>query len=243
MRSTPDLIIDGVVIRYDADILPNINAGVFDVDFLRSNGFWLASTQGRSQAHFFTQEDREMVLRHFHRGGLVGRVNSDLFLRTAPHNSRGFREFDLLGVMHAKGLPVPRPVAARYVPAGLFYRADIITERIPTARPMADVMREKHLSGDVWLDVGAAIKTMHNHLIYHSDLNARNILIDADDHVWIIDFDKCNERTAGPWMQGNLDRLKRSLIKTKTQFAVFHWTEEDWENLLSGYNNTPQTSK
>lgn len=241
MPSTADLYLDGTFIRYDAEILPDIESGVFDIDYLRSNGLWQDSTQGRSKAHFFARGAHEMVLRHFHRGGLVGRVNRDLFLRTAPHKSRAFREFDLLGLMHAQGLPVPRPAAARYVPAGLFYRSDIITERIPTARPMADILCETDLPTPVWVEVGAAIKALHNHLIFHSDLNARNILIDANNRVWIIDFDKCRERESGPWMQGNLDRLKRSLVKTKAMFPDLRWNQRDWDDLLFGYRDGSET--
>lgn len=235
MTSTADITLDEAVIRYDADLLPDIVSGLFDADYLRSNKLWQASTQGRSQAHFFTQDAREFVLRHFHRGGLIGRINSDLFLRTTPRNSRPFREYDLLAVMFAKGLPVPRPVAARFVPAGLFYRADIITECIPTARPLADVLEDADLPASVWIDIGAAIKALHSNLIFHSDLNARNILLDADHRVWIIDFDKCAQRGAGPWMQGNLDRLKRSFLKIKTASPTLHWSQSNWDNLLLGY--------
>ena len=235
MKSTADITLDGAVIRYDADLLRQIVSGFFDADYLRSNGLWQASTQGRSQAHFFTIGAREFVLRHFHRGGLIGGINSDLFLRTAPRNSRPFREYDLLAIMYAKGLPVPRPIAARFVPAGLFYRADIITERIATARPLADVLDETDLPAPVWVDVGAAIRALHDNLIFHSDLNARNILLDADHRVWIIDFDKCSERDAGPWMQGNLDRLNRSFLKIKTASPTLHWDQSNWDNLLLGY--------
>ena len=33
--------------------------------------------------------------------------------------------------------------------------------------------------------------------IYHSDLNINNILFDGADNVWIVDFDKCVQRTIG----------------------------------------------
>ena len=36
--------------------------------------------------------------------------------------------------LHAAGLPVPRPVAARYEQSGIAYRADLITEELPDTR-------------------------------------------------------------------------------------------------------------
>ena len=73
-----------------------------------------------------------MVLRHFHRGGLVGRLNRDLYLRVGAPRCRAFREFDLLADMHVQGLPVPLPVAARYVPFGPFTARTLSLNAFPT---------------------------------------------------------------------------------------------------------------
>ena len=178
-----------------------------------------------------------MVLRKFLRGGLIGKFNRDLFLRTGKTKSRAMREFDLLRWMHAKDLPVPRPVAARYTPSGPFYRADIITERIPAARPLEDVLRETSLHTQTWQAVGATIKRIHDHGVFHSDLNCRNILIDRDETVWIIDFDKCEKRTPGEWMTQNLDRLLRSFRKENANAPGLHWNEGAWSQLLAGYTD------
>ncbi len=227
---------NGTVIHFDASVVPDIDPGLFDVDWLKSNALWQGSTQGRSQAHFFHYAGIDMVLRHFHRGGMMGRVNRDLYLRTGAHRSRAFREFDLLRDMHADGLPVPLPVAAQYAPAGPVYRADIITQRIPDARPLDEVLRESPLPPDRWSDIGAQVRTLHDHGIYHSDLNCRNILMDAQNKVWFIDFDNCAQRAPGAWTQANLDRLLRSLRKVARGSEDMHWREQDWADLLAGYN-------
>ena len=62
-------------------------------------------------------------------------------------------------------------------------------------------------------------------------------MIDTDDHVWIIDFDKCGFRKAGEWKQGNLNRLNRSLRKFATQDGNLNWNETDWVTLLAGYTD------
>lgn len=231
-----DLRLNGTVIRFDASVLPTMEPRLFEEQWLRSNQNWQGSTQGRSQAHFFHHADRDMVLRHFHRGGLIGRVNRDLYLRIGAANSRALREFDLLSEMHSEGLPVPLPVAAQYVPFGPFYRADIITQRIPNARPLQEVLGDRTLSSQLWGAIGANVRNLHDYGIFHSDLNCRNILIDTSDQIWFIDFDKCEKREPGAWMQANLDRLLRSLVKTATRASIVHWSEADWDDFLAGYD-------
>ena len=235
MATPSDLRLNGTVIRFDASILTTMEPNLFDAEWLKANQFWRGSTQGRSSAHFFNYTDRDMVLRHFHRGGLIGRVNRDLYLRTSAEKSRALLEFDLLSEMREEGLPVPRPVAARFVPSGPFYRAEIITERIPDAEPLQDVLKDRSLPSQLWVDIGAAIKNLHAHKVYHSDLNCRNIMVDVRDKVWFIDFDKCEKREPGDWMQSNIDRLLRSLKKTAVTSQGLNWSDGDWQNLLKGY--------
>jgi len=228
---------DGTVIRYDASVVELMEPKLFDAAWLQASEIWQGSSTGRSKAHFFHYAGRDMVLRHFHRGGLVGRFNRDLYLRVRAEDSRPFREFDLLCEMHADGLPVPLPVAAQYVPSGAFYRAALITQRIPDARPFQDVLREAIPASSLWLAIGANIRKLHNHGIYHSDLNCRNILIDTSARVWFIDFDKCEKRMPGAWEQATLERLKRSLRKLTNEDENVQWPEEGWTDLLAGYTN------
>lgn len=235
MAKPTDMRVNGTVIRYDAQVLSPPEPMVFDVDWLRANDHWRGSTQGRSQAHIFHYGNHEMVLRHFHRGGLVGRVNRDLFARVPAPRSRALSEYDLLARLRADGLPVPRPIAARYVPFGPFYRADIITERIPDARPLQDLLFDMPLTPDVWTAIGVAIRKLHDQGVFHSDLNCRNIMLDTSDQVWFIDFDKCDIRLPGSWARANLDRLHRSLTKTQSGAGKFHWTAQDWHTLETGY--------
>lgn len=232
-----DLHLNGTVIRYDASVLPTMDARLFDPDWLRANQHWQGATEGRGQAHFFHYAGRDMVLRHFRRGGMIGRVNPDLYLGVRAATSRAMREFALLSDMHAEGLAVPMPVAARYAPVGPFYRADIITQRIPNAHTLQDVLGTRALPEGLWAAIGGNVKTLHDHGVYHSDLNCRNILIDTSDAVWIIDFDKCEMRRPGAWAQANLDRLKRSLVKSANTAKPFHWRPADWADFLAGYND------
>ncbi|MCO4839616.1 MAG: 3-deoxy-D-manno-octulosonic acid kinase [Rhodobacteraceae bacterium] len=236
MQSTSTEMIDGQVIWHDTQILSKIDPLLFDLDWHRRQGEVLGGAPGRGRAHFLRIGGRELVLRPFRRGGLVGKINADLYLRLGATASRAFREYVLLGWMRDHNLPVPRPVAARYTPYAMYYRADLITERIPDARPLADIVLEEALTLETWTEIGAVIRQMHDLGVDHSDLNCRNILIDVNMQVWLIDFDKCRRRAAGGWRARNLARLKRSLVKERTKHPSLFWSDADWAAVMAGYN-------
>ena len=235
MESPSDMRANGTVIRFSPVFFTTPEPGLFDPDWLASNGVLTGQATGRGQAYFLSYSNHDMVLRHFRRGGLIGRFNRDRYLRMGFDRSRAFREFDLLAAMRSDGLPVPRPIAALYAPSGLVYKAALLTERIPNTQALHDVLCERPLPDHLWHTIGATVRQMHDQHVFHSDLNSRNILIDDKDKVWLIDFDKCDRRKPGPWMQGNLDRLQRSLRKSASQTPGLHWGQADWDALLAGY--------
>ena len=62
---------------------------------------------GRGEVVFFDAPFGACVLRHYRRGGLVARVNSDRYLWTGNKRCRAFREFRLLVELIIAFLPVP----------------------------------------------------------------------------------------------------------------------------------------
>jgi len=235
MHPTGQFTVDNVTIWYDSQAFDVFEANLFDPDWLMAQGILTGAATGRSEAHFLHFAGRDMVLRHYRRGGLLGRVNPDCYVRTPAAKGRAAQEFQLLSWMRGQGLNVPRPIAARQVTKGLCYRADIIMERIPKARTLADHILESGLPETVWHDVGRSIGRMHKLGVHHSDLNCRNILLDESHTVWLVDFDKCERRVAGDWAQQNLARLRRSLQKLQRQHNATNWGVEDWRALIGGY--------
>lgn len=225
----------GAEIWHSADMRVPPDNTTFDPRWLQASGFVVGHSAGRNRAHFLRIAGQGMVLRHYYRGGWIGRVISDLFLRTPVADSRAMAEFTLLQWMRDQGLPVPTPLAARYVPAGPWYRADLITERIAESRTLADWLAKEGCADQTWGRIGQVIARMHGLGVDHTDLNCRNILLDAQGKVWLIDFDKCRRRPPGAWQQRNLARLRRSLDKEKAQAPGLIWFDDDWQALLAGY--------
>lgn len=195
----------------------------------------IGSSKGRNTAYFVQHQQHRLVLRHYYRGGLVGKVLHDQFWLQTVENSRAMQEFQLLSWMRAQGLAVPKPVAASYQRSGLIYRAALLIELIPNSQDLAAILQQRTITEVEWRAVGAAIAKMHQHGVYHSDLNCRNIMLDAEGQVWLIDFDKCSRRAPGEWTEQNLARLLRSFNKELGKLPVFHWQSADWASLLSGY--------
>lgn len=212
-----------------------IHAGWFSVEWWRGRSALLGDAPGRGTTAFVQDGRRELALRHYRRGGLIGKLVSDCYLWAGLERSRPWREFRLLAVLFEQGLPVPRPVAARCVRVGLCYRADLITERLPGC-PLAEHLSNGPLSATTWRAVGACIARFHRAGVYHADLNARNILLDEAGLVSLLDFDQGDIRCqAGRWQGQNLGRLLRSLEKFRRRQAGFAFSAADWQELLNGY--------
>lgn len=174
--------------------------------------------------------DTSYVCRQYRRGGLMGRLNESGYLWTGAANTRPYREFMVMHRAAELGLRVPKPVAAMACRGaglgGLFYRAAILTPWVSHVGSLASVSNEA-----AWCNAGRAIAKLHAAGIWHADLNVHNILIDACDKVWLIDFDRAREDIDDPRvLQGNLSRLKRSVDKVCPEMG-----QRLWSVLCDGY--------
>ncbi len=220
---------------FDDILVSDPHEEMFTPEFWQLQHKITGQARGRGTTIFIKHEGQQWVLRHFKRGGLVGKVLSDQYLFAGVERSRPFEEFKLLEYMRTQGLLVPIPVAARIHRRGLIYQGDLITLGIPDSQDLHHALCNSPLNKDEWQKVGRALACMHNCQVYHHDANVRNIMIDSNKQVWLIDFDRCEQRQGDSWKQGNLNRLLRSLHKEKTKNPVFHWLESDWAACMKGY--------
>ena len=128
--------------------------------------------------------------------------------------TRSFKEWHLLNYMVEKRLPVPVPVAARYVRYGICYKADIITREIPGIESLSDKLLGNLMTEELWKKIGECIAKFHDQGFFHMDLNAENIQIDQNNQVFLLDFDKGKvSEPSRRLSDSNLMRLKRSIAK------------------------------
>ena len=228
----------GLHILYDAALIDAPVSDFFDIDHWRGSEDLVREAQGRAAACIFRYHEYEFVLRHYRRGGLMAKLSNDRYQWSGLEKTRAWREWHLLAEMFAQGLPVPRPVAARVQRHGLFYSADLVTLCLPDVKPLADVLMQSALEEAQWQLIGRTIKQFHDACVYHADLNARNILLNKEGRVFVIDFDKGEKQPVdSAWQQANIERLQRSLNKFKTNEAQFYFDEQAWQALLNGYQD------
>ncbi len=206
----------------------------FDQAAFKSNGARLHSVTGRGGVLMLRQAGETWVLRHYHRGGFVAKLVYDHYLWLALERTRPFREWRLLAELHGSGLPAPRPIAARAVRHGLFYRADIVTALIPDVRPLSSYLREGEVAADRWREIGRMLRRFHDHGVDHPDLTAHNILLGPESGAFLVDFDNASLKPAGAWQLGGMARLQRSLRKVALEFGT-EFDEAAWSLLLDAY--------
>lgn len=224
-------------VLFDQDMFEQLPDNIFETSSSHET-VQCTDEQGRGTVVFFEQGNVQLVLKHFHRGGLAARLVKDSYLFTGVKQSRMWCEYHLLSKMRAMGLPVPRPIAARMVRnSALSYQGDLIIERIADARTLAEVLCTVGLSDKVWESIGQVIRRFHQNKVDHADLNACNILLNGHSQVFLIDFDKskihsqCDPR----WRNANLSRLRRSLQKWKKLKPQFCFSAKNWQALERGY--------
>ena len=218
-------------------VFSEFSADMFDPQYWQQRDAVVGQASGRGTTYFVEHGDRQLVLRHYYRGGLIGKLLKDIYFADSVHRTRGYLELKRLAQLRGLNLPVPKPCAARMVKAGSYYRADIIVERIPGARDLLDLLQQAPLSADQWQAIGTTIATFHNADVAHPDLNIQNILLDDQQHVWLIDFDKSTDPKGLDWQLKNLARLKRSLHK-QTKLHNLPFNVNDWQHLIEGYRAT-----
>lgn len=190
---------------------------------------------GRGSTHLIALQGRDCVLRHYYRGGMIRHISRDRFVWTGEERTRSFNEWRLLAALRERELPVPRPVAGRYVRRGMFYTADLITERLPNVRSLAAALVDASHPADVWTGVGAMLARFHRAMVFHADLNAHNIQVGDSGALYLLDFDRGRIMDgAGSWSNANLHRLRRSLEKIKRLDGA-QFEDGNWELLMRGY--------
>jgi 3-deoxy-D-manno-octulosonic acid kinase len=226
---------DSDAILYDADAMPQPDPDWFDAAFWRKRGAVSGEAVGRGSAWFLDTEFGPAVLRRYLRGGQVARVSRDRYFFNGFERSRPFHEFRVTAELLQQGLPVPHPLAALCRREGAFYTGALLTARLTGAEPLADRLGREAPDSGTWGRVGKTVKRFHESGVFHADLNARNILVEAD-RVFLIDFDRARMgaiRVAAA--ERNMQRLRRSLSKLWPEGSE-HSLADCWRALMDGYS-------
>lgn len=135
-----------------------------------------------------------LLVRHYRRGGLLGPVLGDRYLRCGP--SRPEAELIVTEYLRARGVRVPRIAAALVRPAGpCAYRGDLFVLEEPGARDFAAFLRSAppaREKREALRSAAREARRLHDAGVVHPDLNVKNLLLTASGEAMILDFDRAS---------------------------------------------------
>lgn len=207
-------------------------------DYWQHKNAIIAEKKGRSTTWFFNYSNGVGVLRHYWRGGLVSKLLRDQYFYTGLKNTRAYKEYQLLIELQQRGLSAPAPIAARITLNKAIYRGDLITQAIPDAKSLLDILKIRVLTTAEITTIGQTIADFHQQGVFHADLNINNIMLDNSGKAYLIDFDRGH--LVAPLhasLKANIQRLNRSFIKEKGRHPDFFWDSKQWQQLLNAYQS------
>ena len=216
----------------------NITKDWFVPDYWQHKNAIIAEKKGRSTTWFFNYSNGVGVLRHYWRGGLVSKLLRDQYFYTGLKNTRAYKEYQLLIELQQRGLSAPAPIAARITLNKAIYRGDLITQAIPDAKSLLDILKIRVLTTAEITTIGQTIADFHQQGVFHADLNINNIMLDNSGKAYLIDFDRGH--LVAPLhasLKANIQRLNRSFIKEKGRHPDFFWDSKQWQQLLNAYQS------
>ena len=175
----------------------------------------LSVLEGRSPVSFYQIGGiGSVVIKNYTRGGLIRNLVKRRYLYLGK--TRGQMEYELLQKVKRLGINVPDPIAYAYH-GGLFYLAWLITREIvqPLSLARMSLKDEKHAQGVMKSAVDQISRLIDND-IYHVDLHPGNVVVDREDRVFLVDFDK------GYVFRGKKDNLRRKYLARWERAVIKH---------------------
>ena len=208
----------------------------FDRAALEAQGARRHTSTGRAPVLICERPAQSWVLRHYSRGGLVARFVDDHYVWRGLTATRAWRELDILALMQTWQLPAPEPVAALVSRAGVVYQADIITVYIPETQALSALLRAERVDESMWQRIGAMLRKFHDRGIDHPDITAHNILVDAQERTYLVDFDNAVVRPGRRWQERGVQRFQRSLRKVAMETGG-DFSPAQWQSVISVYQS------
>lgn len=129
-----------------------------------------------------------VIIKHYRRGGLLAHLVKQTYVMR--NKTRCQIEFEQMNQVRSLGVQTPEPIAFAYS-GSLAYRAWLITREIENQQSLAQLScADPERAGRAVRILADQVNILIEHKILHADLHPGNILVDAQENVFIIDFDK-----------------------------------------------------
>ncbi len=161
----------------------------------------------------------DLVIRKLTHGGLLRHLTKDRFLSI----SRSLKELKASHHLICHGVNTPEVLGIRFLKKGLFFSIEVITRLIPDSVDLLTYLERP--SDDTYALIrktGTLIRDLHRLGVYHTDLHAKNILLDSRMTPWIIDLDNAFlfHKIPGILKTRNIRRFIHSLDKWSSKGRI-----------------------
>jgi 3-deoxy-D-manno-octulosonic acid kinase len=189
------------------------------------NGAESALSGRRSAHHSELLGFGRVVVKRYHRGGVLGRFIRDIYIRWGKTRSQA--EFELLDSVRSLGVSAPEPIAYAYR-GRFFYRAWLVTREVSEHESLAQLSStDEELARELTEQLADQIALLVQAGIYHIDLHPGNVLVDDNKKLFIIDFDKAVE------YQGRKNDLRDSYLVRWRRAVIKHGLPEFLSEIMS----------
>ncbi len=237
LRSSPEVkmdIVDGYVVGYCPTLSrSSIEYIIKEIFNFKQNKLFVAGInkneprilEGRASIQLVYHNDSgSIVIKSYHRGGLLGRLVRSRYVKRGPYRSES--EFQMLLFVRSLGIMAPEPVlwaayhsatdsVGQILPC---YRAWLATREIPYHQTLAEMAKNEPERARILFEpLLHQIDLLIANGVFHLDLHPGNVVIDKSNTVYLLDFDKAQVVKWGTLMLRDryLRRWRRAVIKHK----------------------------
>jgi 3-deoxy-D-manno-octulosonic acid kinase len=155
-----------------------------------------------------------VVVKHYARGGLLGKFVDSYFVRTGP--IRAEIEFNTLLHVRKIGVQAPEPILFAYRGKWI-YQTWLVTRELEAYKNLMELARTpSDALIPVLAEVVAALEKLILNRITHIDLHPGNILVAPTGQVAVIDFDKAH------YWEGSLHQLRDFYLRRWRRAVIKH---------------------
>ena len=204
-----------IFIQYNPNTLKNFSSQLFNIDYISKERLIKSEVNGRGRTLDIEFNGKRFILKHYIRGGFAAKISYDKYYFDTIASTRSVKEYNFLNNLFNKGLPVPKPAALQVIRKKFTYTADLLTCKINNEGTLHDFIVNEKMNSTLWASLSDTLEKFYNENVYHSDLNAKNILIDRQNNFYLVDFDNSFFFYKTKLFKKSIKRLERSLSKLK----------------------------
>jgi 3-deoxy-D-manno-octulosonic acid kinase len=129
-----------------------------------------------------------VVIKYYRRGGIIRHLIKQRYLKCGK--TRCQMEYEQLQKVRSLGINAPEPVAFAYR-GRLFYQCWLVTREIKDHQTLAQISRSNQEQARmVMQEVVKQVSILIKNKILHVDLHPGNVIVDNQNQVYLLDFDK-----------------------------------------------------